>query len=191
MQTKAKLRTKIHEERLQFTERHQKECSREIVRLLKNVRLLSSSKIVHVYLPIPVKNEVDSWGLIEWLLANGHEVWTSYLPLDKTNDGFCKVTADTTYGIGRYGIPMPNEPVRTDCAPDVVVLPCLAVDEAGNRLGYGSGWYDKFLSTHPEALRIGIAYNQFVLDDLPHNEHDQKLDMIVTETQVIRCERNK
>lgn len=69
--------------------------------------------------------------------------------------------------------------------PDYVVLPLLAADEAGNRLGYGKGYYDGYLAKHPKAKRIGYCFDFQLLREVPHEEKDEKLDVIVTDKQVI------
>lgn len=144
---------------------------------------------VHCYLPIKIQHEVETKKCIGGLIDGGHEVWASYLPSSCTSDGFCKLSNDTRYTIGRYSIPLPQEEVENTCYPTVIIVPCVAVDRHGNRLGYGSGWYDTFLSQRQEALRIGLVYDQFVYDSIPYNNNDQQLDMIVTEKRIINCER--
>lgn len=69
--------------------------------------------------------------------------------------------------------------------PDHIVLPLLAADKAGNRLGYGKGYYDKYLAKYPKATRIGYCFDFQLLREVPHDEKDEKLDIIVTDKQVI------
>ncbi len=161
-----------------------------VVKNLMSQPLWGGQQTVHCYLPIKSQHEVETKKCIEGFINSGHEVWASYLPKNKTNDGFCRLSNDTRYTIGRYSIPLPEEDAEKTCYPTVVIVPCVAVDRRGNRLGYGSGWYDTFLSQHQEALRIGLVHNQFVYDSIPYNNNDQQLDMIVTEKRIINCERN-
>jgi 5-formyltetrahydrofolate cyclo-ligase len=74
---------------------------------------------------------------------------------------------------------------------DVVVTPAVAFDRAGGRVGYGGGYYDRFLPrTRDGALRAGIAFDlQVVEDDLPSGAFDLSVDLIVTESETIRCPR--
>ncbi len=189
MYIKSRLRKIVTEKRSIYGGQTVQSVSLRILDKLKNVKLLESKKIVHVYLPIARKNEIDTWPVVKWLLEAGHEVWTSYLPEDESEDGFCLVREDTTYGIGRYGIPLPQTKVEKDCTPDVVIVPCLAADVQGNRLGYGSGWYDWFLANHKKAVRIGLVYGEFLYDEIPHTKDDQQLDVIVTERKIIHTGR--
>lgn len=73
--------------------------------------------------------------------------------------------------------------VQAAIIPDrhtLVLVPCLALDKNGNRLGYGGGYYDRFLSEHA-ATSIGICYQRFLFAQLPVAVHDHKVNYIVTE----------
>lgn len=61
---------------------------------------------------------------------------------------------------------------------DVIIVPVLAYDNLGNRLGMGQGWYDRFLASQPQALKVGLAYTESFIDRLPVESHDQALDII-------------
>jgi 5-formyltetrahydrofolate cyclo-ligase len=63
----------------------------------------------------------------------------------------------------------------------------LAFDKRGNRLGYGAGYYDRFLTTHPHLKRIGIAFACQELMEIPTDPTDAGMDIIVTDTGIIRC----
>lgn len=68
----------------------------------------------------------------------------------------------------------------------IILVPGLAFGRDGSRLGRGAGFYDRFLSAHPDALRAGIAYSDQVLDTLPEDPHDQRMDILLTDAGVIR-----
>lgn len=69
---------------------------------------------------------------------------------------------------------------------DVVLVPGVAFDRQGGRLGYGGGYYDRFLPT-TRALRVGITYDACLVDSLPCAESDVRMHWIATPTQIIRC----
>lgn len=73
---------------------------------------------------------------------------------------------------------------------DVVVVPAVAFDRAGRRVGYGGGFYDRFLAaTRPDALRVGVGFSLQVLDGpLPQGHFDLRVDALVTEAETLRCE---
>ena len=69
---------------------------------------------------------------------------------------------------------------------DYVVLPLLAVDEKGNRLGYGGGWYDRYLHKHKTAKRIAFCYDFQLRKEIPREETDERVDLIVTELRTMK-----
>jgi 5-formyltetrahydrofolate cyclo-ligase len=74
---------------------------------------------------------------------------------------------------------------------DVVCVPGVAFDRAGRRVGYGGGFYDRFLNRAERAVRVGVAYGlQVVPDALPSGRSDLRVDVILTETETIRCDRD-
>jgi 5-formyltetrahydrofolate cyclo-ligase len=79
-----------------------------------------------------------------------------------------------------------SQPLSPD-HPAAVCCPAVAVDRQGTRLGWGRGYYDRFFARHPEALRIGVAFQiQISTDPLPADGWDQPLDWIVTEEMILR-----
>jgi 5-formyltetrahydrofolate cyclo-ligase len=93
--------------------------------------------------------------------------------------------------IGRMNIPEPDAKAK-ERRPDLLLVPLIAFDRRGYRLGYGAGYYDRYLSEHraKRTIRaVGIAYAGQAVDELPHEVHDQPLDAVVTEERVIRFER--
>ena len=71
--------------------------------------------------------------------------------------------------------------------PDVVIVPGLAFTAAGDRLGQGGGWYDRFLSVaRPDCVAIGVCFNEQIVDALPTEPHDVTMDVVVTDRGVLR-----
>jgi 5-formyltetrahydrofolate cyclo-ligase len=69
---------------------------------------------------------------------------------------------------------------------DLVVAPGLAFDLSGNRLGYGGGFYDRFLAAlHPRAMRVGVGYDEQLVDEIPHDDHDVPLHAVVTDARTV------
>ncbi len=71
---------------------------------------------------------------------------------------------------------------------ELIVVPCLAVDRNGNRLGMGGGFYDKFLST-VDAVKVALTFDFQFIDELPSGEHDFKIDIVVTESGIKKIEK--
>ena len=81
-----------------------------------------------------------------------------------------------------YGIPQPASGSDEPCA--VVLTPLLAFDEAGFRLGYGGGYYARYFSLHPNAIRVGLAYEGQAVRHLPRGAYDVPLHAVITECGV-------
>lgn len=92
---------------------------------------------------------------------------------------------------GPYGVPQPREDsdmVADLEVPSVVLVPGLAFDAAGNRLGYGGGYYDRFLAGEGRDLpKIGLAFDAQLLDQIQPQAHDVPVDFIVTESRTLHC----
>lgn len=87
---------------------------------------------------------------------------------------------------GGFGTLVP-EPRQPEVAPGILLVPFLAFDRRGYRIGYGKGYYDQALAALESPLTIGIGYAQQEIAAVPDEPHDMPLDWIVTERAVIRC----
>ena len=88
----------------------------------------------------------------------------------------------------RYGMlePAADLPIVEPKALDLVLVPGVAYDRRGGRMGFGGGFYDGFLPT-TQALRAGITYDRCLVEELPCDEHDQRMDWIITPTETLHC----
>lgn len=104
------------------------------------------------------------------------------------------VEADISFEVNTYGI---KEPIGVPCdlgaeVPTLCIVPLLAFDDCGHRLGYGGGFYDVFLREHPHVHTIGIAFScQYSVNALPHEEHDILMDIIITESGIHPIQKKK
>lgn len=121
------------------------------------------------------RDEADTRELIAILKAMGKRVFSPRVE----GREMVAVEDKGRYALSRFGIEEPiGEAYPGDF--DVTVLPLLAVDEAGHRLGYGGGYYDRFLRGK-ETLKVGYCYEFQVLDKVPFEDCDVSVDMICTE----------
>ncbi len=144
--------------------------------------------IVHTYLPIARQHEADTWPLIHklWRDCPNVRIWSSITESTNHSLRHFQLAPDTLLTETKWGIPAPTQDVeRVDGLPDLVVVPLLAVDQAGNRVGYGGGYYDRFLAeTGLHCLKVGLSMFDPVsrIDDIEPT--DVRLDGCVTPTQV-------
>ena len=88
-----------------------------------------------------------------------------------------------------WGIQLPPG-TALEVSPDVLLVPMLAYDARGYRLGYGGGFYDRTLAklrASKKITAIGVAYSGQEVEEVPHDEHDQPLDWIMTERETMKC----
>ena len=92
---------------------------------------------------------------------------------------------------GRWGIPEPDPARCPEVEPgaiDLVLVPGVGFDVAGNRLGYGAGFYDRLFERLPvSALRLACAFDAMVCTAIPCEPHDQRIDLLVTEMRTVAC----
>lgn len=94
---------------------------------------------------------------------------------------------------GYCDIPEPRQEIVTSNLTepqniDIVILPGSVFDERGGRMGYGGGFYDRFVEKIPFVIRIGLAFEEQVVDEVPLQPHDELVDFIVTEKRIITIE---
>lgn len=111
--------------------------------------------------------------------------------LDKGLMGAARLRDLDSLAAGAYGIPTVAED-RRELLPagsfDLVIVPGVAFSEKGSRLGMGAGFYDRFLSERePQARRIALCFDCQLLPEIPVEDHDQRVDAIITETRFIKC----
>ena len=145
--------------------------------------------VVHLFQPIAARREPDT-SLFQQYLRRQHPGTRIVIPVvDPVEDKLIHVelTQDIELVENRWGIPEPRAPFKavTCKLPDMVLVPLLGFDDQGNRLGYGKGHYDRFLScARPDCLRVGLAFELSHLKALPTEPHDLRLHAVVTEERV-------
>ena len=94
---------------------------------------------------------------------------------------------------GVYGIPEPlsGEKVNPEMVKPLFLVPGLVFDTCGNRIGYGGGYYDRFLKKYPSVMRIMLAYEMQKSTSIPYDENDVPVDIIITETARYEVKRNQ
>jgi len=156
--------------------------SEAIMNKLSKRGFLANKRSVHLYYPI--NNEVNTADLIEQLWAKGIEVIMPRTDIaGKKIDNYRVSSFDqlekTTFNLLEPKISTAKH--TGEC--DIILIPGLAFDHNLNRLGYGGGFYDRFLA-NTTALKIAIAYDFQVKESIPSEAHDIKMDFIVTEQRI-------
>jgi 5-formyltetrahydrofolate cyclo-ligase len=140
----------------------------------------------HLFLSIKEQNEVDTECILHLLQGKDKEIIISKSDFETLEMQHYLLTDNTKIKKNGYNIPEPINGLEVPTsAIDVVFVPLIAFDKKGNRVGYGKGFYDKFLSEcKPEAIKIGLSFYEpeEIISDF--YENDVKLDYCVTPTKV-------
>lgn len=136
------------------------------------------------------RGEVDSSGLISWGIEQGKTVCAPITVVEDRRLIPMQVTSLQDIQVGAYNIREPiyaEERVVDVARIDAVILPGVGFDRQGGRLGYGGGYYDRFLPRlREDTVKIAVAYELQILEEVPMEPHDTLLDSVVTEQGVWR-----
>jgi 5-formyltetrahydrofolate cyclo-ligase len=135
--------------------------SRQITKRLIETIDWDTVSAVHIYQSVPRWNEVDTARLSTYVKVNWPNVSVVVGTAHKSSD-------------------LPTSSF------DLIVVPLVVFDSNLHRLGFGGGWYDRFLAKQPNALKIGLGYDSQYIDAIDARDHDIPLDMIVTESRIFK-----
>ena len=132
----------------------------------------------------PIGQEIDIRPLLLTLHQRGHRIVLPETPKRGNPLIFRLWYPGAAMVAERFGTSRPDGPVLT---PDFLLVPLLAFDRRGYRIGYGAGYYDRTLAGLPGRFRLGVAYSAQELDEVPAGPYDECLDAVATEQAVIFC----
>ncbi len=160
-------------------------ASRAVSSRLAHLASAREAKCIGAYLA--TRHEID---LEAFLTAAARRGCTIVVPATEKRDGpylWKEFQPGQPLEDGPHGIRQPAVPGHLDRPPcDIVLVPAMAFDPSGHRLGHGGGHYDRLLAETP-GLRVGVAFDFQLLPSVPSGEHDQPVDLIVTERRLITC----
>ena len=179
---KSKLRKKILKIREKINKKDIYINFNQIIKILKKEKI--NKKTIGGY--YPVNFEVDDLTLLKKFENNGFKI---SLPVIKKNSqmDFYEWSFSSLLKVNKYGIPEPDS--KNIVYPNILLIPLVAFDKKLNRLGYGGGYYDRFidkLSKKKKIIKIGLAFSFQIIDRVPVNVYDQKLDYIVTNRYIVK-----
>ncbi len=178
--TKADIRRDIKHRKQLLSEQEKADAARRCFALLEQCQEFKNARNVLVYASLP--DEISTADFI----ARWHKEKQLFLPRVNGDDLEILPYTPTSTDKGAFGI---EEPTGSDCRPiaeiDLVVVPGVAFDRQGNRLGRGRGYYDRLLC-EAHCNLIGVAYSLQIADELPAESHDIKIPIVITEKEIIR-----
>ena len=155
--------------------------SKKIISKLMKTKMISEAKSIGCYYSIG--SEVQTIELITHLLE---EKKTVSLPVISNGImSFRKIEDLTKLEKGEFDIPEPKDNAPIEENQDVVIIPCVGLDNKGNRIGYGAGFYDKYLEKG-NFIKIALSYSKQIVKTIPISEGDVKMNWIITEKDVLK-----
>jgi 5-formyltetrahydrofolate cyclo-ligase len=158
---------------------------RKIANRLLNLWNFRGNKLLITYVSNSI--EVDTKFIIRQAIEQGKRVAVPRCIEGTRNMEFYLINSLNDLLAGSFGILEPSDKLcekLVDLSEGLCIVPALAFDSNGFRLGFGKGYYDRFLS-NTNISTVGICYDGCVFEELPHGKFDRKVDMIVTESRII------
>ena len=141
------------------------------------------NKIVGSY--FPVNFEADTFHIMKMLKQKGFKLSLPVIS-SKFNMNFYYWNLDEPLHVNKFGIPEPKS--KTKLIPSILLIPMVAFDNKLNRMGYGGGYYDRFLKKYEKKniIKVGIAITCQEVKKLPTNAFDKKMDYILTDKKLFK-----
>ena len=174
---KDQLRKEMFELRKSLGAEQRKRASEEVCKQLIHAVEESNLKAVHCF--IPMGNEIDVRSFIECCLAQSIIV-VCPKTLKKTQLKHLILSDLSSVENGVFGTVYPAGGNEFTKELDLIIVPGLAYDNQGGRLGYGGGYYDSFLATQPNAFKVGVGFQCQLIAEVPMEEHDVRLERFIT-----------
>ena len=178
---KARLRKQFLDARDALSLDFIKITSKQIQDNLRKIDFFRSAKNIAAYYSIG--SEVHTQDILQEILNSGKQL---ALPKVIKNDlVFKKISSFSELEQGNFSIMEPKDRCETVENLAVIIVPAIALTKEGFRLGYGFGYYDRFLHGK-KLMTIALSYAKQIIKSFPHDEHDVKINYIVTEDKVVR-----
>ncbi len=189
--TKEFLRKEIKEKRNRLSEREVQEKSKLIKETLFSLPEFKSAHTITFYVSKKEDREVDTEEMIKGSLKIGKRVLIPVVDTLEKKLVFSELKRYEDLVPSTFGIlePLPElRKILPASATRLVVVPGVVFDLHGHRIGQGAGYYDRFLeSLSRYVIKIGLSFELQIVEELPKEDHDMKLDKIITEDRAIEC----
>ena len=183
LMSKEELRQVIHDRRAGLDPAWRSEQSAMAQARLLALPAVISAVVVGLYVALP--GEVEMSDLEAALMSMGRGICVPAFDPARGGYALALVSVDTNYIEAPFGLREPEDPVWADPATlGCVVVPGVAFDEAGRRIGHGGGHYDRMLA-ETSAVKIGVAFDFQVFEEVPGEAHDVTMDIIITPTRAL------
>lgn len=180
---KATLRTRFRDMEYNRPTDRIASASRAVYEKLIGLAIFQKAQTIGAYLSLP--SEIQTADIIHACWEQGSTVCVPYYIPERKYYGMSRLDPAATVRAGKAKVREPEQPEPVDPATlDLILVPALAFDRSGVRLGHGGGHYDRLLAG-VRGFRLGLAFHEQIVDVLPREPHDMCVQAILTEQQVI------
>lgn len=186
LRAKKELRKRLSGLRGALSEAGAAERSQAIVARVIQHDAFRTARSVAVFYPMLRRREIDLRPLVAEARAQGKVVACPWIGDGEGAPCFREVVDDASLVMTPIGAQEP--PVTAPVvSPELIVVPALALDLDGHRLGYGGGYYDRLLAAHPDAETIAVVYELQILAEIPVLPHDRRVGHVASEARLVRA----
>lgn len=182
MYTKQEIRSLMKQERAQLTDFYQVQAGTACANRIFSLPEYKAAKSICIYMAI--QNEMSTLPIIEHSRALNKKIAAPKVTGNNIDFYYFDQVESLIPGVWGILEPAPNDEVVD--ANSLIIMPGVAFDKARNRVGYGGGFYDRYLEDHNQMKTVGICYDFQVLDQVPYEPFDQQPEIIVTNQTIIR-----
>lgn len=187
MLTKSEIRKEVLKKRDDIPNQIRINKSELICNVLKQIVHEKNIKIIHIYYPI--KSEVDILPFIDFCININIKLAIMSINTNKEIKNY-EISKNTIFFKTHYGIYEPKEKIPFDIdILELIIVPLVAFDINKNRIGYGGGFYDRFFElvnkNNKNCLKIGVAFEEQFVDNIPIQKFDIPLNYIITENRIL------
>lgn len=180
---KKSLRREFRELRREMTREQRLSADRQIAERFLHCREYRSCDILLCYVSFDI--EVDTYEIIQAALKDGKQVFAPKCSGTDNTMVFLRIYSFNDLSRGAFGISEPEGGEAFSGDKALCVVPALSFDMSGGRLGFGAGFYDRFLCENPSLFRLGLCYDSCISDVIPTEPHDIPMQKIITENNEI------
>lgn len=185
-QRKEELRQQLLEQREAISAAEFYGSSADIIGQLKKQDEFQGARVIHSYVSMNQRREVETQELIREMLSRGRQVIVPITNFDDNTLKHVQLNSFDDLEANKWGVLEPGNGIEVSPGQfELVIVPMVAADEQCNRMGYGKGFYDRFLQ-EIDCPTVGLIYEKNVVPELPTEEFDVPLDKIITEKRIIR-----
>ena len=176
---KKTLRKKFISERNNLASDYRNSSTNTIFATLEEQNFFESSEKIFIYVGFGSEITTETF-IKKWI--NKKQIFVPKIENGKMN--LIRLKSWDELAPGHFGVLEPTSSDYYEGKIDLVVTPSIVFDNNGYRLGYGKGYYDKYFSSREYDISVGLSYHKLLQDNVPKEDHDIKVDVIITEEKI-------